>query len=266
MTNTNCLNCGKELTDKYCSGCGQKADTHRITFKNFLFHDLLHGTFHIERGILFTAKEALIRPGKAALDYISGKRKRYYNVFYLILLTFGVMLFVRHYYDGLIMEHGEKWVDDTSKMDEASRRINNFIYQYSKFILFLFVPFGAINSYILFKRKKLNLAEHAIISGMVLLGCLLISTIGHIVFYLNLVFDGEFVAVIVNSLTPTLIFFYIGFAYYNAFRIDYSRFGIFFRVVLFYALICLEILIAFYILIGVMTHWKMGNIELAPFG
>ena len=90
MTNTNCLNCGKELTDKYCSGCGQKADTHRITFKNFLFHDLLHGNFHIERGILFAAKEALIRPGKAALDYISGKRKRYYNVFYLILLTFGV--------------------------------------------------------------------------------------------------------------------------------------------------------------------------------
>ena len=58
-TNTHCLNCANELSGKYCSECGQKADTHRITFRNFVSHDLLHGTFHIEKGILFTAKEAL---------------------------------------------------------------------------------------------------------------------------------------------------------------------------------------------------------------
>src|SRR5690606_21269807 len=81
MRSTNCLNCGKQLTDKFCSGCGQKSDTHRISFKHFIAHDVLHGTFHIEKGILFTAKEALVRPGKAALDYIAGKRIKYYNVF-----------------------------------------------------------------------------------------------------------------------------------------------------------------------------------------
>ena len=86
MTTHNCLNCGKRLTDAFCSGCGQKADTHRITFKNFIFHDVLHGTFHLDRGILFTVKQALTRPGQAALDYISGKRKPFYNVFYLIKL------------------------------------------------------------------------------------------------------------------------------------------------------------------------------------
>ena len=89
MTIKNCLNCEKEVTDKYCSGCGQKTDTHRISFKNFILHDILHGTFHIEKGILFTAKEALLRPGKAALDYIEGKRIKYYNVFYLVLITIG---------------------------------------------------------------------------------------------------------------------------------------------------------------------------------
>ena len=73
MTTKNCLNCEKELIDNYCSGCGQVADTHRITFKNFIFHDLLHGTFHLEKGILFTAKQAAVRPGKAALDYREGR-------------------------------------------------------------------------------------------------------------------------------------------------------------------------------------------------
>jgi len=69
MNTKQCLNCGKRVTDKFCSSCGQKTDTHRITFKNFISHDLLHGTFHLEKGIVFTAKEALLRPGKAALDY-----------------------------------------------------------------------------------------------------------------------------------------------------------------------------------------------------
>ncbi len=86
------LNCGKKLTDTYCAGCGQKADTHRISFRHFISHDLLHGTFHLEKGIFFTAKEALIRSGKAALDYISGKRIRYYNVFLLVLMTIGLLL------------------------------------------------------------------------------------------------------------------------------------------------------------------------------
>lgn len=265
MSSNNCLNCGKILTDKFCSGCGQKADTHRITFKNFIFHDLLHGTFHIERGILFTAKQALTRPGKAALDYISGKRKQYYNVFYFILLTFGVMLFIRHFYDGLIMEHGEKLVDDAPKIDEASKRVNNMIYQNSKYILLLFVPLGAINSFLLFKRKKLNLTEHAIISGVILLGCLLISTFGHILFFLNLVFK-DFVAVIVNVLTPTIIFFYIGFTYYNAFSENYTRLGILYRIVLFYVLLCLELIIFTFILIGIATDWKMGTVVISPFG
>lgn len=92
MTTNNCLNCEKELTDEFCSGCGQKSDTHRISFGNFIFHDVLHGTFHIEKGMLFTAKQALLSPGKAALDYISGKRKRYYNVFYFILIAIGWLL------------------------------------------------------------------------------------------------------------------------------------------------------------------------------
>src|SRR5690606_35565277 len=112
MTNKNCLNCGKELTDKFCSGCGQKADTHRISFKNFIFHDVLHGTFHIEKGILFTAKQALIRPGKAALDYIAGKRKSYYNVFLLILMVFGLTLFFKHFYNEILVAQGRGYIKD----------------------------------------------------------------------------------------------------------------------------------------------------------
>lgn len=262
MTNKNCLNCEKELTDKYCSGCGQKADTHRISFKNFIFHDLLHGTFHIERGMLFTAKEALIRPGKAALDYISGKRKRYYNVFYLILITIGIMLFIRHFYASIIYQ-GEGIIED-SHLNETSKTIDEIISQKSKFIMLLFIPLAALNSFILFRRRKLNLSEHFIITGMILLGMLLISTFGHILFFVNLIVQINFT--FLSFLIAALIFIHIGYGYFNAFSNDYSKFGIFYRVVLFFVLIFLEIFALLYLLVGFVTNWKFGQVTISPFG
>ena len=94
----NCLNCGHILIGKFCSNCGQKSDIHRITLKHFITHDLIHGVWHLEKGIYFTIKESIFRTGKAATDYISGKRIIYYNVFYLSLLMLGLNLLVLHYF------------------------------------------------------------------------------------------------------------------------------------------------------------------------
>jgi len=266
MTTNNCLNCEKELTDQYCSGCGQKSDTHRITFKNFIFHDVLHGTFHIERGILFTAKQALIRPGKAALDYIAGKRKRYYNVFYLILLTLALLLFLRHFYDALLHMQGEAFTPTNE--DAANKALDDIYAQKSKFLIFLSVPFAALNSFLLFRRKKLNLSEHSIIAGMILLGILLLSTFGHLLFYLNLVvaFSAAF-ANGVSLIITILCTFHIGYGLYNAFSADYSKWGIAYRIVLFFVFLGLEMFLLFLLLIGIVTNWTfVGTFSANPMG
>ncbi len=267
MTNKICLNCENEITSKFCSECGQKTDTHRITFKNFIFHDILHGTFHIEKGMLFTVKQSLMRPGKAALDYISGKRKPYYNVFYLILITLGLILFIRHFYDQIEILIGRTPEPEKPYLNEASKTIDEFFSKKSKIIIFLFVPFGAINSFMLFKRKKLNLTEHTIIAGMILLGMLLISAFGNLIFYLDLIVEfSNSLNNILSSIVPVFMFLHILFGYYNAFGNDYSKWGITYRIILFIALICLEILILLFFLIGIVTHWKFGTISLSPFG
>ncbi|NUY82473.1 DUF3667 domain-containing protein [Flavobacterium sp. MAH-1] len=264
MTSKNCLNCEKELTDEYCSGCGQKADTHRISFKNFIFHDVLHGTFHFERGMLFTAKQALTRPGQAALDYISGKRKRYYNVFLLVLVTFGLIVFLRHYFEGLYVSLGGK--PDVYNDDSASAKINEVIAQKSKLIIFLFVPLSALNSFILFRRKKLNLSEHFIIAGMILLGMLLLSVFGNTVFYLTLIVKSDFFNSMISIVTPALIFLYMIYGYFNAFGSDYSRLGITYRIALFFVFCCLEVYLLLVLVIGYYTDWKFGTVTLRPFG
>jgi len=263
----NCLNCDEKLSGKYCSNCGQKSDTHRITFKNFIEHDILHGTFHFEKGMLFTAKEALIRPGTAALAYISGKRKRYYNVFLLILITIGLMLFFNHFYHEMLVSQGEEMIEDSVGLNETSKTINEIFSQESKIIILLFVPFAALSSFTIFRRKKLNLSEHSIISGMILLGILLISIAGNSIFYFNLIikFSGSIGYFLSLSIT-TAIFLYIIFGYYNTFGADYSIPGFAYRIILFFGLIFLEIIILFYILYGFVTNWEFEKITISPFG
>lgn len=267
MMNNYCLNCEKNLIDKYCSGCGQKADTHRITFKNFIFHDVLHGTFHFEKGMFFTAKQALQHPGKAALEYISGKRVRYYNVFYLILITIGLIVFFHHFYDKLSIGQDDEALQNPRKLNEASKIMNEIFTQKSKLIIFLFVPFAALNSFILFRRKKLNLSEHCIIAGMILLGMLLISALGNLFFCFELIkpFNSDF-AYTISMLVTVLIILHVIYGYYNAFSHDYTKLGIAYRILLFFALLCFEIMILFIVVWGFITHWKFGDIKVSPFG
>jgi hypothetical protein len=263
MTNKHCLNCETKLTGKYCSNCGQKADTHRISFKHFILHDVMHGTFHIEKGILFTAKQALLRPGKASLEYIAGKRIRYYNIFYLILITIGIMLFFRHI-DEIFNIQQEEIVKERVYLNEASKKMDEIFTTKSKYLLLMFVPFTALNSFILFRRKKLNLSEHFILSGMILLGILLIGTFANIYFPLNnfLNIDGTIASLVITA----IMIFYVCYGYSNAFYCDYSKLGITYRIILFFAMLLFELLILFLFIYGHVTNWKFGEISIAPFG
>ncbi len=145
--------------------------------------------------------------------------------------------------------------------------MDEILSQKSKIIIFLFVPFAAWNSFILFKRKKLNLSEHSIIAGMLLLGILLFSTLGNVLFYFDLIVEfSDTFANLISLTIITVVMLYIGYAYFNAFSSDYSRLGIAYRVMLFFALIFLEIMILLYILIGFVTNWKMETVVLSPFG
>lgn len=169
----NCLNCGTKLRDKYCSHCGQKADTHRISPKHFVLHDLLHGVFHIDKGILFTLKETFKRPGAAARDYIAGKRIRYYNIFYLILIILGLHFLLNSYINQLYPN------DEFSKKIVAAgdgTNLLHFLKNNAKSIILSFIPLFALNGMLFFKKPKLNFAEHHIIAGFILLGicCLLL--------------------------------------------------------------------------------------------
>jgi hypothetical protein len=85
---TACLDCGTALAGKFCAHCGQPADTHRITLKHLLLHDLPHSIWHVDKGLAYTFYQMITRPGLTIRGYLAGQRTRQFRpVSYLLLLV-----------------------------------------------------------------------------------------------------------------------------------------------------------------------------------
>jgi len=73
-----CLNCGAELTGKYCSQCGQKNIPRRQTLSE-LSVNFLGSFFSFESKFFTTFRYLLINPGFLAKEYGAGRRERYFH-------------------------------------------------------------------------------------------------------------------------------------------------------------------------------------------
>lgn len=241
MHQTNCLNCEKPVSDNFCSHCGQKTETHRIKMKNFFMHDLLHGVWHIERGMLFTLRETMVRPGQAALDYIRGKRVRYYNIFYLALLLIGINLIIAHKFESYL---------PPGKVDSTG----DFFGDYAKFFIFGFVPIMATGAFIFFRRLKLNLAEHFILSGISLVGILMISPIALTFrFFGKVGYFTDGASFWLKLSTLILLIAFPTWSYFDATRKLYSTFQYLWRIVVFYIFTLVSFLL-FFVFVSIVTE------------
>lgn len=77
-----CLCCGHPLQEQdcFCPHCGQKNTAERLRVKDFLI-EFISNFYSLDSKILTTVRSLFIRPGKAALDFINGKRAVYANPF-----------------------------------------------------------------------------------------------------------------------------------------------------------------------------------------
>ncbi len=73
-----CLNCGFQVEEHYCSRCGQPNLELKENFWQFVSHSVAH-YFHFDNKFFQTLVPLVSKPGKVTLDYIAGKRARYIN-------------------------------------------------------------------------------------------------------------------------------------------------------------------------------------------
>lgn len=132
-----CKKCNSEVDGNFCRNCGQATKVKRIDCKYII--NEIGSIILFERGILFTIKELLIRPGKNVNIFISENRNRLIKPILFIIVTSLVYSLINHFF------HLE---DDYVKYNEIGQSATGYIfswvqdyYGYANIIMGLFIAF-----------------------------------------------------------------------------------------------------------------------------
>ncbi len=68
-----CPNCGAQVTQAYCGSCGQEADIHGQTWREYLV-DISYDFLSVDGKIWKGFRDLVVWPGTLTLDYIEGRR------------------------------------------------------------------------------------------------------------------------------------------------------------------------------------------------
>ncbi|GGD50764.1 hypothetical protein GCM10011514_13780 [Emticicia aquatilis] len=229
-----CKNCNTEVTLNYCPNCGQPAKLHRID-GHYIQHEMEH-ILHFERGILFTIRELLLRPGQSIREFIADNRARLVKPIIFIIVTSLIYTLTIHYFhveDGYVKLNAPEAVF-TSKMFKWYQDH----YGYGNIMMAVFIAFWIK---VFFKKYEYNFFEilillcfiigiamliyalFALIVGLTklplmfiggILGFIYISwAIGQFFDKTKLINYGKaFLAYILGMITFTILAFLIGFS------------------------------------------------------
>ncbi|UYZ59532.1 DUF3667 domain-containing protein [Hymenobacter latericus] len=164
-----CLNCGTTLTDQYCAHCGQDAHhTHRFTLRFLLFHDLPHSIWHVDKGIGYTLRQLLTRPGATLHEYMAGRRAQHFRpISYLLLVTAVSMLLLSAV--GMNPMTASQQADMPRLLQLTMERYLQLYSKYPTLIYVVLLPANALLAMWLLRPTRFNFAEmllaQAFISG-----------------------------------------------------------------------------------------------------
>jgi hypothetical protein len=154
QTPSRCRNCDAHLTfgQVYCSACGQKLISERLT-PHEIARDLLHAVFHVDRSAISLVRVLLVRPGTVALDYVQGRRKRYFG-------PFGLLFVVVAAASAAFAFAGFRAV-----LTGNANIVSDFLQSHINLVMFAEVPLLAGFSRLLYARAGFNFAEHLVLAA-----------------------------------------------------------------------------------------------------
>jgi len=135
-----CINCGHQVTENFCSHCGQPAEVKRID-SHYILHSIQH-VLHLERGIFYTIKELLLRPGKNVRVFLSTNRNRLVKPVIFIIITSLLYSLAAHFFH-VEDEYVAVGLDETTKRT-ATIAIFQWVqghYGYANIIMGIFIAF-----------------------------------------------------------------------------------------------------------------------------
>ena len=160
-----CLNCSTQVTENFCSNCGQKK--YKRIDKKYIWDELQYTIFHTNKGLLYSVKNILKNPGKTANEFINGNRVNHYKPILLVFLLSGISTFLSYTVLNLkeVMRNYFSAQHINSKLTED---VMSFTSSYNAILMLLFVPLFAITTKIAFRKWGHNYFEHIVMNAYIL--------------------------------------------------------------------------------------------------
>lgn len=154
-----CKNCDCQISKNFCSDCGQPAKVVRID-AHYILHEIKH-VLHFEKGIFYTIKELLIRPGQNIREFITENRSKLVKPIIFIIISSLIYSIVNHFFnieDGYIKFDNSE-VGKNTPREATVNSIFSWIqahYGYANIIIGVFVAFWLK---VFFRKYKYNFYE-----------------------------------------------------------------------------------------------------------
>lgn len=208
---TVCKNCNNTFSGNYCNNCRQSANTHRITWHE-IGHNLFHAFFHADKGLLFTIKQMVIRPGIAIREYIEGKRAYHFNPLLFLILAGTLSTFI------FSMLH-LKLPNDDVPLDKIHDLSSIVAEKYFIVVGLFFILLLTITDYVFYYKKKYVIPE-IVISNAFQSGQILTFTILMIPLFLmqNYVFNTAEPLIDIRSILKLAVIGFLFFARYQLYE------------------------------------------------
>ncbi len=167
-----CKKCGAELTDEFCSKCGNPKTLPKINGR-YIISEIV-SVLNFDKGIFYTIKELLIRPGKNVHKFIHSDRKRLVKPIIFLIVCSLVYTITQQ-----LLKFEDGYVNAGGFGDSAVTSIYEWIqknYGYANILMSIFIAFWIK---LFFKKYNYNFFEIIILLCFVMgIGMLIYTTFG----------------------------------------------------------------------------------------
>lgn len=125
-----CLNCGKEVQDRFCSYCGQENVEPRHSF-HYLFTHFVEDFVYYDGSFWKTVKTLLFKPGKLTTEYLRGKRASYVAPVKLYIFVTFIAFFIPGVISFFENQPKNEFIETSDSDSELVKEINNSGVTYS---------------------------------------------------------------------------------------------------------------------------------------